>query len=63
MISCGFKRERTRDADALALATGELVREPVRVLGRQADDAQQLVHALLAPGRRRTATVDRAAAR
>ena len=42
------QRERTRDADALPLAARELVREPVRVLRRQADRAQQLVHPLLA---------------
>ena len=42
------ERERARDADALALAARELVREPVRVLRRQADGAQQLVDALLA---------------
>ena len=43
------QRERARDADALPLAARELVREPVRVLGRQADDAQQLLDALLTP--------------
>ena len=42
------ERERARDADALALAARELVREPVRMLGREADGAQQLVDALLA---------------
>ena len=39
------ERERARDADALPLAAGELVREAVRVLGREADGAQQLVDA------------------
>ena len=39
------ERERPRDADALPLAAGELVREAVRVLGREADRAQQLVDA------------------
>src|SRR3954465_14701192 len=41
-------RERTRDADALALAAGELVREPVVVLRIQADDLEQLLYATLA---------------
>ena len=35
-------RERARDADALALAAGELVRKAPRVLGREADERQQL---------------------
>src|SRR5581483_1991656 len=43
-------RERARDADALALAAGELVREPVEVLGVQADDLEQLLDAALALG-------------
>ncbi len=43
--------ERARDRDALPLAAGELVRVALRVRRRQADDAQQLGHALaLAPG-------------
>ena len=42
------QRERPRDADALPLAARELVREAVRVLGREPDDAQQLVDASLA---------------
>src|SRR5579864_4608165 len=37
-----IQRERARDPDALPLAARELVREPVRMLGRQADRAQQL---------------------
>ena len=44
----GFQRERARDADALALAAGELVRVAVVVLGAQADALQQLLHRLLA---------------
>ena len=39
------ERERARDADPLALAAGELVREAVRVLRAEADRAQQLLHA------------------
>ena len=46
-ISFGFDRERARDADALALAAGELVREAVVVLGVEADDLEQLLHAAL----------------
>ena len=42
------QRERARKADALALATRKLVREPVCVLGAEADCAQQLVDALTA---------------
>ena len=34
-------RQRARDADALALAAGELVRVALRVLGREADQTQQ----------------------
>ena len=37
--------ERARDADALALAAGELVREAVVVLGVQPDDLEQLLDA------------------
>ena len=37
-------RERARDADALALAAGELVREAVVVLGVETDDLEQLLH-------------------
>ena len=33
----GIERERARDADALPLTAGELVREPVGVLGVQTD--------------------------
>ena len=39
-------RERPGDADALALAAGELVRIAVRVGREQADRAQQVGHAL-----------------
>ena len=40
------------DADALALAAGELVREAVVVLRVQPDDLEQLLHAALDLGRR-----------
>ncbi len=40
-----IERERARNTDPLSLAAGELVREPVPVLGRESDRAQQLVHA------------------
>ena len=40
-------RERAGDADPLALAAGELVREPVVVLGVEADDLEELLHAAL----------------
>ncbi len=46
------QRERTSDADALALAARELVREAVRVLGREADGAQELLDAATALSRR-----------
>ena len=45
--------ERPCDTDPLALSTRELVRETICMLGREPDDAQQLVHAgppLLAAG-------------
>ena len=42
-------RQRPGDADALALAAGELVRVAVGVLGRQADELQQLLNARPAP--------------
>ncbi len=38
----GPQRERTGDPDALPLAAGELVRVPVRVVGVEADELQQL---------------------
>ena len=50
------QRERPGDADPLALAAGELVREAARVLGREADERQQLAHlrrGSRAAGRRR----------
>ena len=40
-------RERAGDADALALAAGELVREAVVVLRVETDDLEQLLHAPL----------------
>src|SRR5579884_2172200 len=43
-----LERERARDADALALTAGELVRVAVVVLGVQADALEQLLHAPLA---------------
>ena len=44
----GFEGQRPRDPDPLPLSARELVREPVGVLRREADGAQQLVDALLA---------------
>ena len=51
----GLQRERPRDADALSLPTGELVREAVRVLGIQSDQRHQILDPLelVARGRRR----------
>ena len=43
-ISLGVVRQGARDADALALAAGELVRVAVVVLGVQPDDLEQLLH-------------------
>ena len=43
----GLDRERARDADALALAAGELVRIAAHVIGLQADGLEQLDDALL----------------
>ena len=40
----GPQRQRPGDADALALAAGELVRVAARVLGREPDELQQLAH-------------------
>ena len=42
----GLGRQRPRDADALALAAAEGVREAVHVLGAEADQLQELRHAL-----------------
>ena len=44
----GLQRDRAGDADALALAAGELVRQPVVVLGVEPDLLHQLLHAALA---------------
>ena len=44
--------ESAGDADPLPLPTRELVREPVVVLGVEADDVEQLLHALLDLGGR-----------
>ncbi len=38
------QRDRARDADALSLATGELVRVPVVVLGVEADALHERLH-------------------
>src|SRR5829696_619045 len=43
----GVDRQRARDADALALTTGELVREAVVVLWVETHDLEQLLHARL----------------
>ncbi len=43
-----LERERAGDADALALAAGELVRVPVAVLGVEPDELEQLGDARLA---------------
>jgi hypothetical protein len=45
-ISLRLHRQRTRNADPLALPAGELVRIPLRMLGRPGPRAQQLGHAL-----------------
>ena len=46
----GFERERPGDADALALAAGELVRVALGVVGVEPDRRQQLADALAALG-------------
>ena len=46
-ISFGLQRERAGDADALALAAGELVRVAVVVLRVEADQLQQVLHRAL----------------
>ena len=46
-ISFGLDRQRAGDADALALAAGELVRIAAHVVGLQADRLEQLDDALL----------------
>src|SRR5438309_1820510 len=45
-----LRGQRSGDADALPLPTGELVRVTVAVLGVQADQAQQLAHVIGALG-------------
>ena len=47
MTSFGIARERARDADALPLAAGELVRIALGMLRQQADLLQQFMHAPL----------------
>src|SRR5690606_17583040 len=42
-----LRRQSSRDADALALPAGELVRILARVRGVEADEAQQLARAML----------------
>ena len=49
-IGQGAQRERPRHADPLALTTGELVREPVVVLGVEPDHLHELLDASLAVG-------------
>jgi hypothetical protein len=44
----GAQRERAGDADALALAAGELVRVAVGEVGVEADDVEQVLHLLAA---------------
>ena len=51
-MSCGLSARARATPMRWRWPPGELVREPVRVLGREADDAQQLVHAQHAPERR-----------
>src|SRR6185295_9926445 len=48
----GLERQGARDADALALSAGELVRVALGVRNRQADRLEELVHAPLALGAR-----------
>ncbi len=50
----GLHRQRSGDADALALAARELVRKAVERVGREADDAHQLARPLAAPRRAET---------
>ncbi len=52
-ISFGLERQRPGDADALALAAGELGREAVVVLGVEADQLHQLLHLRACAPRRR----------
>ena len=47
-IELRLERQRPGDADALALAAGELGREAVVVLGVEADELHQLLHLALA---------------
>src|SRR5690606_31705554 len=47
-----LERERARDADPLALPSGELVRIPRQHLGPQADELEQLLDAPAPVGRR-----------
>ena len=41
-----IERQRPRDPDTLALATGELVRETPGVIGRETDEIEQLLDLL-----------------
>ena len=49
-MQLGLEREGAGDADALALAAGELVRVVVEVLARQADAFEQLAGLVVRPG-------------
>ncbi len=51
-ISSGLKRQRAGDADALALAAGEFVREGVDQFRAQPDPLEQMRHPLAALLRR-----------
>ena len=46
-MNFGIDGERARDADALALAAGKLVRIAVGVVGLQADELEQFLDALV----------------
>ena len=50
-MNVGSRRERPGDADALALAAGELVRVPAGVVGRQPDEVEQLLDPLVVVAR------------
>ncbi|EGJ74926.1 putative peptide ABC transporter ATP-binding protein [Streptomyces sp. Tu6071] len=54
----GAQRETARDADALPLAAGELVRVAVDVLGVEPDDVEEFLHALAPVPLRRDLRVD-----
>ena len=62
-MKLGLHGQRAGDADALALAAGELVRVAVGEVRVEADDAQQLLDALLLLALPVRQVVDLAAAR